>query len=824
MSRIRGTGSILGGVDPLYIVDGIITKDIRNINTNDIISMDILKDASSTAIYGARAANGVVLITTKSGQEGFNINYNGQSGLKILQNKVKMAGPNLFAVYSNEAAGAPTIEASDITGSTDWYEELTRPAWFHNHSISLNGNIKNYKYFLSLGYLSEDGLLLGNKYERYTIRYNHEIKVRNKLRIGNTLAISFYDSENKPYSLFTTAYIAAPIYNAKNPDGSYGFTTKSDVGNPLATLEYTNDRSYGYRPQGTLWAEYEILDGLSFRTTFGIDAEINKGWNYIPVYQVGTTTQRNEVSSLTYTTDSIYNWVWDNYITYSKTFAQEHNLKVTAGHTAERRDGWKNRAERDNVPHDKNQWELNFNDTTGQQQNFRDPIDFYYRRESYFARVNYTFRDRYLVNATYRMDANSNFAPQNRWAGFPSIGIGWIISKEGFMTSLRPVNHLKIRASYGIVGNDVIRPGQFELTPTEYLYAYFGDNYINGATVTSIVDPDLAWEEVEEFDVGLEFSLFNSSLTGEIDYYYKNANNALYTVPLPAIGFGSQFLTNAADIVNTGVEIALRWTKTFTPEKYYTISVNGSYNKNTVKNIGLGRPLNYGNLNNGWTATQTLEGEPIGSFWVYRTDGIFQTQAEIDAYPHVANAQPGDFKIIDRDNNGVIDNNDREHVGSYQPKYTLGINQSFTLNNFDFILDLYGVFGNKVYNGKKGVRYGGNYNVEYDVAMNRWTPGSNINDVPRAFNGVPYPTDYFIESGSYLKINNVTIGYNFTPFFKTSYIDRLRVYVSAQNPYVFTKYTGFTPELPGNQNEAGIELNIYPVPATYMLGVQLQLK
>lgn len=821
--RIRGTGSILGGVDPLYVVDGIITNDIRNINSSDINTLDILKDASSTAIYGARAANGVVLITTKSGNKGLQVSYDSYLGLKILQKKIDMAGPNLFTVYSNEAAGAPAIVPSDITGSANWYDELTRPAFMHNHSLALKGGMGNYNYYFSFGYLDEDGLLRGNNYKRYTLRYNNDITLFEKLKIGSTLAFSYYDSENKPYSLFTTAYIAAPIYDAINSDGSYGYTTKSDVGNPLATLEYTNDRSYGIRPQATVWAEYQIMDGMSFRTSFGIDAERNKGWNYSPEFQVGTTTQKNEVSDLTFRTDSIYQWVWDNVITYETELGEAQNIKVTAGHTAERRNGWQNRAERLGVENNPDLWVLNFSDTTGLQQNFRDPIGIYFRRESYFIRANYSLQDKYLINATYRRDANSNFSPENRWGNFPAVGLGWILSKENFLAGIDFLRLLKLRGSYGLVGNDVIMPGQFELRPSEYMYVYFGDNYINGTTVTSTIDPDLKWEVVKEYDIGLEFSLFDDKISGEIDYYHKTASGALYTVPLPSIGFGEHFLTNAADILNSGLEVSLRWNRTFTSDKYYSVRINGTINKNRVENIGLGRPLNYGSLNNGWTATQTLEGKPIGSFWVFKTDGIFQDQTELDAYPHVPNAKPGDFRLVDVYEDGIIDNKDRVHVGSYQPKATLGINQSLNWNNLDFSLDLYAVFGNKVYNGKKGVRYGGNYNIEYDVAMNRWQPGSGNNETPRAYNGVPYPSDYFIESGAYLKISDINLGYDLSSLFKEGLFGRFRVYFSSQNTWVFTKYSGFTPELPGNQNEAGIELNIYPVPASYVFGISLEL-
>jgi len=823
--RIRGTGSILGGADPLYVVDGIITNDIRNINSADILSIDLLKDASSTAIYGARAANGVVLITTKAGTKGkFTVNYNAYGGVKLLTHKVKMAGPNLFTIYSNEAAGAPAILESDITGSADWYSELTRPAIFHNHNLSVSGGKNKYRYFFSTGYLNEQGTLHGNDYRRITLRYNHDFTVNAKLKIGNNIGFSNYVSNNKPYSLFTTAYIAAPIYNARNPDGSFGYTTKSDVGNPLAALEYTNDRSHGIRLQGTLWGEYQIIKGLVFKSSFGIDAEQNNGRNYSPVFFVGPTTQRNEVSDLRYSRDSIYQWVWDNFLTWDKKFGTDHNLRLVFGHTAERRNGWSSSATKNGVANDKSLWELNFKDTAGGQQNFRDPIGNYYRRESYFIRANYRFLEKYLLNATFRRDANSNFSKRNRWGNFPSIGIGWVISNESFMADHDFFDELKLRASYGWVGNDVIAPGQFDLRPSDQLYAYFGTNRYNGATVTSIVDPDLKWEVVKELDIGIEFSALKGKLTGEIDYYNKRATDALYTIRYLNVGFGTSFLTNAADVVNKGVEISLGWNKQVNTSTRYALRGNITFNKNNVENVGLGRAINFGSLNNGWTATQTLVGQPIGSFWVFQTAGIFQTAAEVAAYPHVLNAQPGDFRLVDVNSDGEIDNDDRVHVGSHQPKFYYGFNGTLNWKKFDFSLDIFGVSGNKVYNAKKGVRYGGNYNLEYDVALNRWQAGSNNNRYPRAFNGVPYPSDYFIECGSYVRINNVTAGYNFDIKTKRMRIDKLRVFAGANNPYIYTNYTGFTPELPGNQNEAGIELNVYPISATYMIGVNVQFK
>ncbi len=828
--RIRGTGSILGGVDPLYVVDGIITQDIRNINSADILTIDVLKDASSTAIYGARAANGVILITTKAGSKTkFTVNYNAFSGVRLLTRKVEMAGPNLFAVYSNEAANAPAILSTDITGSSDWYSIITRPAVFQNHSLSVSGGKNKYRYFVSGGYLNENGILLDNNYQRYTARLNHDFTITSKFKIGNTLGFSHYISENKPFSLFSQAYNAAPIFNTVNANGSYSNTDKSDVGNPYATLKTTNSRSYGIRGTGVLWGEYQLMKGLSFRSSFGIDAEQNNGWNYTPAYFTylpngATAGQKNEKSDLNFNKDSIYHWTWDNYFTYDKKIGVDHSIKLTAGHTSERRNGWNNNASiaDGTIPEDKNAWVLNFKDTTRGQQNVRTPIGNYFRRESYFIRANYVLMDKYIFNATYRRDGSSNFSPNNKWGNFPAVGFGWIVSREKFMKNQKLFDNLKFRTSYGLVGNDVVSAGAFELIPTERLYSYFGSNRIDGATITGIKDPNLKWEVAKEFDIGIEFTTYDKKLSGEIDYYHKQATDALYIIGIPALGFGNQFVTNAADILNQGVELSLGWSSTISKELSYSLKGNITYNKNTVKNLGIGQALYDGGLGNGNTSTITTVGQEIGTFWVYKTNGIFQTNSEVAAYPHLVNAQPGDFRIVDTNNDGEINEKDKYYAGSYQPKVYYGFNASFKWRQFDFGLDIFGNAGNKVYNAKKGLRFGGNYNVEYNVATNSWIPGSGINDNPRAYNGTATVSDYFIESGSFVRINNIAVGYTFKTKKGKPVFKNLRIYANAQNPFLLSKYTGFTPELPGPATSSGIELNAYPISASYMLGVNVQ--
>jgi len=827
--RIRGLGSIYGGSAPLYIVDGVITQDIRNINNADIVSIDILKDASSTAIYGARASNGVVLITTKAGNRTkFTVNYNAFAGVRLLTHKVDMAGPNLYAVYSNEAAGAPAITSADITGSTDWYEEITRPAIFQSHNLSVSGGKNKYRYFVSGGYLNEDGILLDNNYKRYTLRFNHDYNVTSKLKIGNTLGFSHYVSENKPFSLFSSAYNAAPIFEAINPDGSFGNTLKSDVGNPYATLKTTNSRSFGVRGTGVLWGEYQIIKGLSFRSSFGIDAERNNGWNYTPAYNTylpdgSVAAQKNERSDLTYTRDSIYQWTWDNFMTYDRMFGKAHALKVTLGHTAERRNGWSNLASIANgdVPDNENAWELNFKDTARGQINVRNPIGNYFRRESYFIRTSYSFNERFLLNATLRRDGSSNFSPNKRWGYFPAVGLGWVISKEKFMESQRTLNFLKLRTSYGLVGNDVIPSDNFTFRPTEFLYSYFGTDRVNGANILQLKDLNLQWEVVKEFDLGLEFAALDNRLTGEIDYYHKKATKALYDIGIPSIGLGNTFLTNAADVLNKGIEISLGWANKINEYTNYSLKGNVTFNKNKVESIGIGQGLVGGGLGNGSTSTLTTVGREIGSFFVFQTNGIFQNDAELSSYPHLSSTQVGDFRIVDRDNNDTIDRRDMYFAGSYQPKFYYGFNANLKWKQFDFGFDIFGNAGNKVYNAKKGLRFGGNYNVEFDVATNRWQPGSGINDVPRANNGSPAVSDYFLESGSFVRVNNITLGYTFK-LKNDKVFKNLRVYAHAQNPFIFTSYTGFTPELPAGPLSSGVELNAYPISASYMLGVNVQ--
>lgn len=824
--RIRGTGSVIGGAEPLYVVDGVITDDIRNINTADILSMDVLKDASSTAIYGVRAANGVILITTKRGGSGKpKLSYDGYAGVKLMANKIAMARPGTYSNYSNEAAGTNAILKTDITGETDWFETITRPGNMNNHNLSMSGGSESTSYLFSVNYFNENGILNDNNYERVSIRSNNEYRISDRLKFGNNISLTRWNSNNKPFSLFTDAYNAAPIYNAKNEDGTYGFTTLSDVGNPLAKLEYTDDKTWGNRFMGNFFTDIHLKKNLKFRSSYGLDYDNSRGANYQQRFRV-SPTQKYDTTTLTQSETERYRWIWDNTLTYTPTLKKGHGMQILAGHTAERYDGFEQSFRLDGVPSAKQYRYLN----TGRDPvqgfiNYQRPIADYGRRESYLGRVSYNYQSKYMLNASFRRDGSSKFPIQNRWGNFPSVGLGWMVSNENFMKNVRSITSLKVRGSWGRVGNDRINPSEFVTLLSTGLSAVFGDQVVFGSTIAEIKDPNLKWETTEEIDLGIDFEAMNGHIAGVIDVYNKKTIGALFNIPLPG-GLGdnnNSMLTNAADILNRGLEVSLRYNKNSKGKFNYSLGVNATFNHNEVLGLGNGLPTNFGSLRNGEFATRVAAGQAIGSFWVYETQGVFQTQAEVDAVPHFLGARPGDFKVIDQNNDGKINDLDRIYVGSYQPKCFMGMNGSFKYANWDLNIDLLGNFGNKVFNGKKTVRYGGNYNIEKAVADARWSPTNNTNTAPRAFNGVPKPTDYFVESGSFVRLNNLTIGYNLpAKIAKKSKVQGYRFFITAQNAFTWKKFSGFSAELPGNPADAGIELDIYPTSSTFLTGLSIQ--
>lgn len=833
--RVRGTGTALAGTSALFVVDGVLTDDIANINTADIVTMDVLKDASSTAIYGARGANGVVIITTKKGASGITkLNYNNFVGVRSATNLVKMANAEEYANYASAASGQSVLPGQY---DTDWYGEILRNAWTHNHNFSLSGGSERTTHFLGFGYLEDEGIVLNNKFKRFNIRANTDYKINSKVSLG--LNASYTNSDNKDVNLgaaYNNAYRAAPII-ASVVEGRYGNTSQyQNVGNAVLDLSNNDIKNVQNRIQASGYLEYKPIQGLTLRSAIGTDVinSNDRRYNYkflndeVTFLQSGGN-QRNERSSLNVANGNSFRWVWDNIATYNTAFGK-NNLTFMAGTTAEAYTlSWVS-AHRQDVPADRDLWYI----TTGNANTSTNGGDGdKWARNSYLSRVNYNFNDKYLFTGTVRADGSSRIAPQNRWGYFPSFGFGWVVTNESFMKHLSWIETLKLRTSWGRVGNDRVPSDAFTATVTPNLaYPFGGGVATPGSAITQIKDPNLKWETTEEIDFGVDYSFWKGKLYGEMGFYDKKSRDLLINVKVPAV-VGDEdgvVLTNAASIRNTGFEFSLNWRERISDKSTYKIGGNVTLNKNSVIGLNGGQPILDGGIGAGQIyTTRTDNGQPVGSFFVYQVLGVFQTAAEIDAYVSSggkviqANASPGDFKYQDVNDDGRIDDKDRVFVGSYQPKAYFGINGEITYKAFDLSFDIYGNVCNVVYNGKKALRLSALDNVERSLAYGRWTPGLGINDEPAANSGFLPASTYYVESGSFVRLNNVTLTYNLpSKLIEKAKITNARVFVTAQNIFTLKRFSGFTPELPDDTpTRAGIETNAYPTTKTIAGGINV---
>lgn len=836
--RIRGTGTMLAGADPLYVVDGVITTSISNISTNDIVSVNILKDASSTAIYGMRAANGVVILTTKQGTTGKpKVRLNSNVGVRMAANLVKMANADEYANYVNSTA-MNTITPDMMKASTDWFSEILRPAVEQDHNVSIQGGTEEVKYFLSTGYLEDQGVVINNQYNRFTFRSNTEFNLNKKLKLG--LNGSFSNGKYRNVNLagaYNDAYRAAPIIASK-VDGKYGNTSAfQNVGNPVLDIENNDNRSTDNRLQGAGYLEFKPVEWLTFRSGIGGDLANLNSKVYGFAFQNDTKTfltdggnQYRKLSDLNMNYSKSFRWVWDNTVTFNRKFGN-HSVTALIGTTAEKFTYDFVSAQRSGVPEASNLWHLDVGDPNT---SHNGGIGDKWSRNSYISRLNYSFSDKYLFTGTFRADGTSRFPTNNRWGYFPSAGIGWIISKEAFMADQKIFETLKLRASWGEVGNDNIPTDSYLLTvSTNAAYPFTSAGLATiGSAITDIKDPNLRWEVTRESDFGLEFSAFKGKLTGELGYYIKNTTDALINVKIPGVlgDKDSYVITNAASFRNNGVEFAINYRKAVSDDFSYNIGGNITYNQNTVTGLNGGQPFLDGNIGAAQgSVTKTDNGQPIGSFYVLEVLGVFQDDAEIQNYKNAdgtliqPDARPGDFKYKKNTPTGPIDPiNDRAFVGSYQPKIYFGVNGGITWKSIDVSIDCYGNAGNKVYNGKKAFRQEMLDNVEKDIAYNRWTTSNKSQTEPRANSGRLPASTYFLESGAYFRINNLTLGYTLpAAVLEKIKIAGLRIFATSQNVFTFKKYSGFTAELPGGPTNSGIEMNAYPTTRTIALGVNV---
>ena len=840
--RIRGVGTF-GNSSPIYVVDGVIVDGISFLNSNDITSMEVLKDASASAIYGSRGANGVIMVTTKMGkatEEKTTFSFSGELGLQKLAKKIDLLNGKDFAIISNEIKPG-TFNNVDAVPNTDWQDLVFGTAPMYNIQLSATGSSKTVQYYISGGYFKQGGIVDKSNYERITLKINSIYNFSRFVKFGNNITLAPYSQQVAPDVTYA-AYRAKPTLVPYYSDGS--FAVVPGVGNPLAELAYSNNYNKGVRGVGNIYGEVNFLNDFSFKSSFGMDAGYNKSENFTPAFTVynpdGTISQQQNIMSRL-SKNSNYNmtWLWENTLNFKKEFGK-HSVDAVAGYTMQNTtsDGF-NMAGANLIRDGSNFWYIQpsyiydpaNNVNTINSINESVDLNMYYSMISYLVRVNYVFNKRYILTATYRSDGSSKFAENNRYASFPSFALGWNVSQEKFMENISWLNKLKLRASWGKLGNDKIPYWDRFARVESNIVAVFGEtNDPNtGATYGINGNPDLKWEVTTQTDLGLEFGLFDSRLTAEFDYYNKKTEDILVLLSTPGYlgnGAGAKVRFNAASTVNKGFEFNLGWKDQIGKFKY-NVGILGTTIHNEVLSIGgnsgVDSVLIGGYLGNGVPVTQSKVGLPIGAFYGYKTDGIFQSQAELDAYPHNGQAGVGDLRFVDVNADGKIDGRDRTYIGSPIPTFIFGFNFGFEIAGFDFSANIQGQTGNKIFNGKEVVRPDP-YNFESHV-LDRWTgPGTSTTEPRPSFGGYNYtPSDHFIQDGSFIRLRNVILGYTLPASWGTKiYMQKLRVYVKADNLYTLTKYTGYTPEIgSGDPLSAGIDQGIYPITAVYSIGINL---
>lgn len=860
--RIRGI-STNGNSNPLYVVDGVPTDNISYLNSSDIQSIDILKDAASTAIYGTRAANGVVLITTNKGKAGqTKLSLHAYYGWQNPTKRMSLLNARQYAIIMNEAAlnSGKTpyyfysqAQIDSMGTGTNWQKEATNAnAPIQNYDLDFSGGNEHSTYASSLSYQKQEGIIgLPDKsyYERFSFRINSDHKVyKDIIRFGENLVYTHSNQSgigtgniygNSIRGLLNTS----PTFAVKNADGSWGTSDMSpEEMNPVAALHTLNNNKTTYdKIFGNTYVEAKIINGLTFRSSFGIDLSFNSTNTFTPIYDLAT----NNISTTTTADQGLYRnftWTWDNTLTYQHVFG-DHSITILAGTSAQEFNGFNVSGSKQDLTIPDFEHAIIDNGKEGTQKAYGSRSE--YALNSYFGRLNYSYKDKYLLTAIVRRDGSTNFGANNRWATFPSFSAGWIVTNESFAHS-EWLNFLKIRGGWGQNGNDRIPSFVYLATvSSQNMGYYFGGVNAAGISVGTAPDktpnPDLKWEASQQADIGLDATLFQN-FTLSFDWYNKTTKDWLVQPPIPAIvGTGAPYI-NGGDIVNTGVEIALNYQKTFND---LTLGIGGNiaFNHNEAREVPNADGIIHGSKNVLSSSTEEFyriqTGYPVGYFWGYKAKGIFQNEKEIQNYTGKngmiqPNALPGDVRFADLNGNGSIDEGDKTMIGDPNPAFTYGLNITAAYKAFDLSVTLSGVNGNDIVNGTRANDR--NYNNYSTEILNRWHGEGTSNRIPRvtlgdeANNNYAHFSDLYIEDGSFARIKSVNIGYDFKKtLFKNLPFEQCRLYLSGMNLLTFTHYTGIDPEVGygnteanGNTWSSGIDLGYYPLPRTLLIGFDIQ--
>lgn len=891
--RIRGTNSLNASSQPIFVIDGVIidsdggddgnSNPLAGINPSDILTMDILKDASATAIYGSRASNGVIMITTKRGKAGeATLTYDGYVGWQQMPRKLDVLNLRQYAEHNNDIADAQikthsgTFLRPELLGSgTDWQDELFKTAFMTNHSISLTGGSEKTTYAISAGYLYQNGIAISTSFKRQTIRGNVDTELKKWLKGGISFSLSDSKQEmEKNWDIINTALRSQPSVAVRNAEGGYdGPDDQWMPENAVALAEIKTNYAKRTNFRINTYLEAIFMKGLSFKTELSVDYNLNKTKTYTPDYTFGVK-ESSQRDGAWYKNDSKY-WSWRNILTYNGTFGKKHNINAMIGQEMSH-NYWENMSASNQGYLSNSVIDLRAGERTGNNVN----IDGYQNNTSlfsYFGRVLYNFDDRYLVTATLRRDGSSKFADGNRWGWFPSAAFAWRASQENFLKDNKVINNLKLRLGWGTTGNQNVQDWAYQAMLANYTTPW-GVGVLNANNA----NPDLKWETTYSTNIGFDLSLFNSRIDFVFDWYYKKTNDLLMMLDLPAFlgsgagsneayGTASNPWGNIGSLRNTGIEMTLNTVNIENKDFQWRSNIVFSLNRNKVLSLdsdsgSLPQTLQIGS--DVATVTNTVVGKPIGQFWGYKVIGRFDKPEDFYYRDAEGNVKPvalpkgasmatsptsggvfiGDYIYEDINNDGVIDDSDQTFIGNPEPKFTWGFGNTFSYKGFDLSIQFSGSYGNKIMNYQRrflditgatsnqlttvldyarlekidaeGPDDYRNYRVvNTGTIMPRLSTESGVNKNNRV-------SDAYVEDGSYIRLQNISLSYTFPrKWIKNLYLTNAKIYCNIQNLFTITKYDGYDPEVGSLRGTAllnGVDYSRYPSPRIYTVGVNLQ--
>ena len=883
--RVRGTGSITQSSEPLYVVDGYPMEGgaFRLLNPSDVESMQILKDASSTAIYGSRGANGVVIINTKKGKSGAPvINFNMFAGVQQREKTVEMFNRDQYVSWFVDGRNQAWLDAAIISADpnkaphtiadvnsrrklypsasttymipdgtsgslynfldpasvsqmpdNNWQDLLFRNAKMEQYELSLSGGTEKTQYAFSASYMQQDGISINTDYNRFNFKTSISSKITDRLQVGINMN-AYYSTANEQANGKDAPIMYAlnlpPIYPLRNPDGTYGSMVQNpeilagDVANPIGIAEQISNVRKRNGWMGILFAEWDVMKDLKYKMSVNGGVQQNDQKRYQPSYVDLDASKGPRPAQGTKDLSTDVDWVIEQTLTYHKTFAEVHNLTALAGYTNQKHSYDHVFGEARGFPNDNI---LTLNAGTMYQLTSDESA---YSMISYLARVNYAYDNKYLFTATVRSDGSSRFGKNNKWGTFPSVSVGWRVNQENFMKNIKVINDLKLRASYGIAGNN--RIGNYSSIGLLNIGFYpTGDALQNTVNPSTMSNNNLGWEKTRQMNAGFDLGLFNNRIRLEADFYDSQSIELLLNVPVPSITGYSTQMQNVGKVQNRGMEYQLSTKNIVKKDFKWSSDFNISFNRNKVLEVGPdGRPI-YGSAPNATNAFITKPGFPIASFYGYVFQGVFKDQAELDKYPHLAADKVGDGRYLDVNKDGKMDQNDKDIIGGNNPKFTAGLNNNFSYKNFTLGVQLTGVYGSQLFSFFKrmvGI-YHGDRNALIEQ-LGRWKspsdPGDGIHFRPTR-NPTGWqrdPSSAWVTDASYIRIRNVSLAYDFNASkIKQLKLNGLRIYMTGQNLFTFTKYPGYDPDTSseGTGLAKGGDYLGYPAARSIILGVNV---